>query len=148
MNSSRTLFFPAMVFLVVVGGCASGPSSLDQGGGPGPELTDVKWVWAGTKYSNDTEAVPTDPSHYTLTLREDGTISVKADCNMAGGLWKEEDSHITITVTHSTMAMCPPESLDSVYLKDLDRAAIPFFRDGNLYLDLPYDSGTMRFARP
>jgi len=148
VNSCRTSFFPTVVFLVITVGCAFGPSSLVQAGGPGPELTGMEWMWAGTKYSNDTEASPTDPSHYTLTLSEDGTIVVRADCNMAGGTWKEENGRITITVTHSTRAMCPPESLDSVFLKDLARAAIPFFRNGNLYLDLPYDSGTMRFARP
>jgi heat shock protein HslJ len=144
MNSSRFQFFTVVLFLVF----ALGPSSLALAGGPGPGITGVQWKWAETKYSNDTEAIPPDPSHYTLMLNEDGTIAVRADCNRAGGTWKGEDSRITITVTHSTMAMCPPESLDSVYLKDLARAAIYFFRDGNLYFDMPYDSGTMKFKRP
>lgn len=116
-------------------------------GGVGSEITAVEWQWAGSKYSNDTEAVPPDASHYTLMLNQDGTIAVRADCNRAGGTWKREGSSITITVTHSTMAMCPPESLDTAYLKDLARAVIYFFRDGNLYLDMQYDSGTMRFNR-
>jgi hypothetical protein len=32
-------------------------------------------------------------------------------------------------------------------MKDLAAVRIAFVRDGDLYLDLMYDSGTMRFAR-
>jgi hypothetical protein len=42
---------------------------------------------------------------------------------------------------------CPPGSLDSRYLKDLQRATIFFVEGGKLFFDLPADSGTMRFAR-
>ena len=149
MNKEYPNSFPVVLLtLILTAVCVAGFSTSAVAGGPGPELTGVQWKWAETKYSNDTEAVPPDPSHYTLMLNEDGSIAVRADCNRAGGTWKGEDSCIAITVTHSTMAMCPPESLDSVYLKDLARAAIYFFRDGNLYFDMPYDSGTMKFKRP
>jgi hypothetical protein len=40
-----------------------------------------------------------------------------------------------------------PGSLDSRYLEDLERATIFFVEGGKLFLDLPVDSGTMRFAR-
>ena len=147
MSSSRSLFFSAIILITGATYIFGFPVSA-QAGEPDQELTGVVWMWAGSKYPNDTEAAPTDSSQYTLTLKEDGTVSVKADCNMAGGTWKEEGGRITITVTHSTRAMCPPDSLDSTYLKDLGRATIPFFRDGNLYFDLSYHSGTMKFAGP
>jgi len=144
MISGRSLFYPVIVFLLIV----LGPSCSALAGGTGPKITGVEWQWTGSKYSNDTEAVPPDTSHYTLMLNQDGTIAVRADCNRAGGTWKGEGSSITITVTHSTMAMCPPDSQDTAYLKDLARAVIYFFRDGNLYLDMQYDTGTMKFQRP
>ncbi len=137
-----------MFVLIIAAGCAAGPSpSAESGAGPGSaaKITGLTWQWEGTRYSNDTEAVPPDSTNYNLMLNPDGTISVKADCNMAGGTWEAEGSRITITVTHSTMAMCPPESLDTVFLKELGQAAIYFLRDQNLYLDLPYDTGTMKF---
>lgn len=137
------VFFVALVLVSAID-----PFNLAQAGGGGPQYTGVQWRWTGSTYSDDTEAVPPDPSHYTLLLNGDGTIAVRADCNRAGGTWEGEGGRITITVTHSTMAMCPPESLDTVYLKDLGRAVILFMRDGRLYLDLAYDSGTMRFERP
>jgi len=149
MNKEYPNSFPVVLIIpILTAVCVVGLFTVVLAGGTGPEITGVEWQWAGSKYSNDTEAVPPDPSHYTLMLNQGGTIAVRADCNRAGGTWKKEDSRITITVTHSTMAMCPPESLDTVYLKDLGRAVIYFIRDGNLYLDLAYDSGTMKFERP
>lgn len=40
---------------------------------------------------------------------------------------------------------CPPDSLDRSFTRDLWRVASFFTEDGNLYLELPYDSGTMKF---
>jgi hypothetical protein len=52
-----------------------------------------------------------------------------------------------LEVTHTTMAACPPGSLAEKFMKDLAAARIAFMHDGNLYLDLMYDTGTMNFAR-
>jgi hypothetical protein len=42
--------------------------------------------------------------------------------------------------------MCPPESRSDEFIKDLGAAAIYFFGDSNLFLDLKADGGTMEFA--
>ena len=146
--------FPVGIFVlagvVLMGGCTCTQEKSGyqtEVGQEEPEIAGITWQWVESRYGNDTEAVSQDPSRYTLLLNTDGTISVKADCNMAGGTWHREEGRITITVTHSTRAMCPPDSLDQAFLKDLDRVAIPFFRDGNLHLDMIYDSGTMRFVK-
>ena len=46
-----------------------------------------------------------------------------------------------------TRAMCPPGSLSDRFAKDVGRATSYFVRDGELYLELPVDSGTLRFRR-
>ena len=46
-----------------------------------------------------------------------------------------------------TRMMCPPGSLDTKYLQQLNNPANWFFRGDTLYIDLKVDSGTMRFAR-
>jgi len=122
-------------------------SAVFAGGPPDPEdITGVEWQWQQSLYSNDQKAVPTDRTHYTITFKPDGTLNVRADCNRAGGTYTAKDQSISIQVTHSTMAMCPPDSLDAKFLKDLAAATIYFFREGDLYLDLKYDSGTMKFS--
>jgi len=39
--------------------------------------------------------------------------------------------------------MCSPESRSDEFIKNLSSAAIYFFKDGNLFLDLMADGGTM-----
>ena len=122
------------------------PSALIAGGPSTAEtITGIEWKWVQSIYGNDTKAIPSDPGRYTIFFNPDGALSVRADCNRAGGSYTAKDSRVSIQVTHSTMAMCPPESLDTQFLKDLDAAVIYFFRDGHLYLDLKYDSGTIQF---
>lgn len=112
----------------------------------GAEVVGVEWRWQRSQYNNDTEAVPTVPEHYTLTLKDDGTVHVRADCNVAGGSYTLEEHRLTVEVTHSTMAMCPPDSLNTVYLKDLAAVQSWMLHEGDLVLMLKYDTGTMRFT--
>jgi heat shock protein HslJ len=117
---------------------AARPAALAAAVGP-------VWKWKFSRYSNDTQSVPPDPDHYTLQLLPEGNVSVRADCNRAGGVYRIEDHQITMDITHSTMAACPPDSLEQDFIKDLNAAAIYFIRDGTLFIDLKYDSGTMEF---
>jgi heat shock protein HslJ len=113
----------------------------------GDDITGAEWKWQQTLYNNDQRAVPGDPSHYTITFKPDGTLSIRADCNRAGGKYTLEKSALTIEVTHSTRAACPPDSLEQTFLKNLNATAIYFMREGHLYIDLKYDTGTMKFAK-
>jgi hypothetical protein len=45
------------------------------------------------------------------------------------------------------MAACPEGSLEDEFVRGLSAAAIYFIKDGDLYIDLKYDTGTMRFSK-
>jgi heat shock protein HslJ len=107
------------------------------------------WQWMQTLYNDDSRVDPADPENYTVQFLEDGTIDIKADCNRKGGTVSisPEKKTISIEITHSTMAACPEGSLEDAFVKGLSAAAIYFFRNGDLYIDLKYDSGTMRFSK-
>jgi len=122
-------------------------ATLTGGDGDTSSIGGIIWKWQRSLYNNDTRAEPPDPSRYTIVLMPDGHLSVQLDCNAGGGRYTLEGSTLTLEVTHTTMAACGPESLARQFLKDLAAARIAFMRDGNLYLDLMYDSGTMTFAR-
>jgi heat shock protein HslJ len=107
----------------------------------------VDWKWVGTRYNNEAEARPADPSRYVIRLEPGGSLRVRADCNGAGGTYLLEQGRITINITHSTMAACEPDSLERVFLRDLSAAAVYFLQDGGLYLDLKDDTGTMGFGQ-
>jgi heat shock protein HslJ len=111
-----------------------------------PQITGTVWQWVQTLYNNDTKTVPAKPENYTIRFLENGNIEVKADCNQKGGTYSVEGKKLSIKLTISTMAACEPGSLEDAFVKDLTEAAIVFLKDGNLYLDLKYDTGTMNFS--
>jgi len=115
------------------------PTSLE------PSLTGTTWQWASITTPVEETDVE-DPSRYTILFNQDGTAEVKADCNNVGATYTTDDNNISITLGPSTLVACPPDSLDQEFLRNLENAAIYFFEEGDLFLDLFADSGTMRFT--
>jgi heat shock protein HslJ len=122
-------------------------ATLTTGDGRTAAIGGIVWKWQRTAYDNDTQVEPPDPSRYTILLMPEGHLSVHIDCNAGGGRYRLEGSSLTLEVTHTTRAACPPGSLAGKFMKDLAAARIAFVLDGALYLDLVYDTGTMKFAR-
>jgi len=146
--NKKTLIQFSMLIGVLATYFINSQLSVFAGGLPASErIIGVDWKWEQSLYNNDQKTVPKDSSHYTITFNPDGTLNIRADCNRAGGSYSTNGKKILIQVTHSTMAMCPPDSLEKKFLKDMATAAIYFFKDGYLYLDFKYDTGTMKFRR-
>jgi len=122
-------------------------ASEEVRGSVGPVLVETVWRWQQTIYNNDTKAVPLDPEKYTLKLLPDGKVSIRADCNLGGGVYALRGNEISIEITHTTRAACPQESLEQTYIRDLNAAANYFTKGDFLYIDLKYDTGTMKVTR-
>jgi len=116
-------------------------------GTPDPLLIGTVWKWQQTLYSNDTKSLPPNPENYTLKLLPDGKVNIRADCNLGGGAYRLRGNEISIEITHTTRAACPPESLDQSYIQDLNTAGRYRVEDEFLYLGLKNDIGTMKFTR-
>ena len=132
--------------------CMTQSPPASAGNTPGGEhmgITGPVWQWVQTLYNDDRNIVPDDPENYTLQFMEDGTVRVKADCNQKGGTVSisPKEKRISIEITRSTMAFCTKGSLEDEFVKGLSAAAIYFIKNGDLYIDLKYDSGTMRFLK-
>ncbi len=120
---------------------------VESAAGGGGELVGTVWQWEQTAMNNDDTFVPDSPSDYTVEFKDDGTVNIKADCNTANGTYTFDGSSITMNDPFAmTMAMCPPGSLSEEFVKQLTGIAIYFFEGENLYLDLKFDSGTMKFS--
>ncbi len=111
-----------------------------------PDLVGTVWQWQQTLMNNDDTFIPDNPASYTLQLSPEGQISVQADCNQVNGTYTLADSALTIELGPSTRAACPPGSLGDQFVANLSAAAIYFFQDGNLFIDLMADGGTMQFT--
>ena len=110
-------------------------------------IVDTDWKWLGTQYNNDTETQPDTPDYYILRLEQNDSVQVQADCNRAGGKYNMHEGNISIQIIYSTMAACKPGSLESSYLRDLSETTGYFMKNGRLYFELKYDSGSMEFER-
>ena len=121
--------------------------ALTACGGDSPELEGTTWQWdtfEDTAGVNDID-VP-DPENYTLTM-EDGTASIKADCNQVSWTYELDGSSLTFnTLGPSTLAFCGEDSLDSVYLERLGATATYVMDGDQLVLNLQMDSGNMEFS--
>jgi D-alanyl-D-alanine carboxypeptidase len=103
------------------------------------------WQWVAFTNPMEQSAIE-NPQKYVVTFNDDATVNIVADCNNANGAYTTDGSSITITVGPMTMAACPPASRSDDFIKYLGSAAIYFFEDGNLFIDLFADGGTMEFA--
>ena len=102
------------------------------------------WQWVSTITPVEKITV-SSPERYTISLTEDGRLQARFDCNRGGGEYKISAGKLSFGPMMSTRMACPPDSLDGPFMRDLQRVASFFVQDGLLYLELPYDSGTMKF---
>ena len=132
--------------------CAAGCSSTADVGSAAdgrqrtPEaITGKLWQWEETVTPVE-KIVSPSPGNYTLQLQADGRASVRFDCNRGGGSFRiSEPGRIAFGPLATTMMACPPGSQAHRFGKDLGQVGSFFVENGMLYLELPVDSGTMRF---
>lgn len=153
MNRSLVPTFVCMAGLLFLGGCVSGLSPTTQGSGgslPLPEepesLLNVTWEWVATVNPVERLTVQ-DPSRYTILFQDDRNASVKFDCNRGRGAYELSEGMLSFGPLISTRAACPEDSQDALFMRDLQRVTSYFLREGELFLELPMDSGTMRFRQ-
>jgi len=126
--------------------CASGaPTGNEHKRSTDPQIIlDKIWQWESTVTPVEKITVP-DSERYTIRLAADGKAQMRFDCNRGGGEFKISEGKLFFGPLLSTRMACPPDSLDSSFMRDLQQV-VSFFVDNNtLYLELPYDSGTMKF---
>ncbi len=102
------------------------------------------WQWESFVSPVETIEVPA-PERHSLELMPDGKASARFDCNRGGGTYRIEPGMLTFGPLMSTRMACAPGSLGERYARELGRVTSFFVEGGKLYLELPVDSGTLRF---
>jgi heat shock protein HslJ len=132
---------------LALSGCAG---NMDQGtktapAGSLPEsVLGTTWEWVGTVTPVERFTVG-DPSRYTITLNADGSVAALFDCNRGRGSYEASEHRIQFGPFASTRMACPEDTQDFQFISQLERVTSYFVQDGQLFLEAPYDSGTMRF---
>jgi len=103
-----------------------------------------EWKWVRTV--TPIEIIESsDPARYTLRLDANGRAVIQFDCNRGGGDYQIEEGKLSFGPLMSTRMACPPDSQDTVFMGELSRISSFFVAGGDLFLEMPMDSGTMRF---
>ena len=88
-----------------------------------------------------------DPTRYTISFNADGTANLQSDCNVGGATYTiGEGNALTVTPGVSTMAFCGLGSFDQIFLGGLTNAMGYRIEEGNLLIDMLYESGTLVFV--
>mgnify|MGYP000564929263 CR=1 FL=1 len=75
------------------------------------DLGGVTWQWIGYRETSPAfQGMIPDAYNYTLTFNKDGTVSIKADCNVAMGSYQLSSDQLTISLGPTTLAECGPDS--------------------------------------
>jgi heat shock protein HslJ len=109
-------------------------------------LTASAWQWVG--FTDPMQQFEVDqPENYILTFQPDGTLQIKADCNQVIAAYSaSDDGTLSIQPGPATMAACPPGSRGEELVQKLGFAARYFFQDGNVFIDMMADGGTLELA--
>lgn len=137
----------------LVSACALGqpPKTLDPNAPSQSNLPAgvVNLTWQWVSLTTPVEQVNVDsPERYTIRFEQTGRAAVRADCNRGATSYAVSATRqIVLKPIALTRMMCPPGSLSDRFVKELSRGFSYLLKDGNLFLDLPVDSGTLRFRR-
>ena len=122
-NTRSTLLVSCLgLVLIVLTACAAPPPRTATTA-PASTIQNIVWEWVSVtdQTAKSTTTVP-NPQNYTITFRNDGTLSGKADCNSFTGTYSQENG-FSIKLGAMTMAACVEGSLDQQYVKLLGEVA-------------------------
>jgi len=139
------IFSTALLCMVIMGCAATGDLPDENTRSTDPQsVLNKTWQWVSTITPVEKIEVP-NPERYTIILTDDGKLQARFDCNRGGGEFKISPGKLSFGPLMSTRMACPPDTLDGPYMRDLQRVTSFFLQNEVLYLELPYDSGTMKF---
>jgi len=132
--------------LIIVAGCAA-PQQEDGARSLAPAtVVDHTWEWVETKTPHGSIEVA-KPARYTMRLKHNGEAQLRFDCNHGGSFYEISDGRLSFGPLTATRIPCPEGSRGPVYMEQLGAVHGFYTESGFLYLELPADSGTMRFRR-
>ena len=130
------IFILVLILLTLLSACSSQQTGAD--------IIDIPWQWTAL-FENEpaSQSVVPNPDNYTLTLNSDGSMNIKADCNMMSGSFSVDGTSLTLVLGPSTLAFCGEESLDLMFTELLNSVESYTIENDQLVLNLENDFGKM-----
>jgi heat shock protein HslJ len=109
-------------------------------------LGGTSWRWIHLTHGSENVSV-VDPQNYTISFDGDGYVRVRSDCNKAAGPSRLGDGTISINLMRMTDMPCSSSSLSERFTGLLTRVSGWRVANGQLMLEVPGESGLLRFQR-
>lgn len=138
------LYFPLLLLWVIAGCLADNYHGATARSTDPQSVLNKTWQWVGTTTPAETITV-NDPGRYTIHMAGGGQLQARFDCNRGGGSYTISAGKLSFGPMMSTRMACPPDSLDAVFMRNLQRVEAFFIENGTLNLVFSEDGGTMRF---
>ncbi len=122
----------------------SEPESNESTVVAGTALGGTAWQWTALEQAGVTTGVA-DPSRYTVSFGEDGSVDVVAGCLESTGTYATDAASGLAVTLDEPAAACPPMMIDMVLLGGLGNAAAYDMSDATLAITLQYENGTLKF---
>jgi heat shock protein HslJ len=107
-------------------------------------LPGTAWQLVGIVSMDDRVYGPDNRARYTLVLNADGSMRVRADCNLGTGSWTSDAAgRMEFGVIAATQALCPPGSLHDRYLAQFPLVGSYVVKEGHLFLSTTADGSIM-----
>jgi heat shock protein HslJ len=111
------------------------------------KLVGYEWKWVNTSMNDDSVTKPKKAGTFTLTIGKDGNVSGKTDCNGYFGTLAVNNGSLAWGPIGATKMYCEG-SQETIFHKHLAETQSYFIdKDGNLILEIKYDSGSMKFEK-
>ena len=108
-------------------------------------LVDTVWAWHASVDDNSVRSTVDSPQRYTIQLLPDGSVRVRADCNLGGGRYEANDVELRLGPIATTKKGCPAGSQGRAFLEALSRVDAYRFEGIELVLATAGSGRTMRF---
>jgi para-nitrobenzyl esterase len=109
-------------------------------------LAGTAWQLVEIVSMDDHVYAPEDRSLYTLVLNADGSMRVRADCNLGTGTWTAESAgQLQFGQIAATQALCAPDSLHDRYMAQFQWVRSYVMKDGRLFLATMADGSIIEF---
>lgn len=139
--------------LLVISACSSNRHAEAQAGAGRLTQPDASTALVGTVWQlveivsmDDQVYAPDDRVSYTLLLNADGSMRVRADCNLGNGSWTSDSpGKLEFGLIAATRALCAPGSLHDRYMAQFPWVRSYVMKDGHLFLATMADGSIMEF---
>jgi heat shock protein HslJ len=142
VKSSRWGLCLAALLLALLGnvGAQTAPPAVAA------DLSGTSWQLVKFQGSNDKTLTPADRAKYTIMFDDDGSVSVRIDCNRGHATWKSTGpNQLQFGPLALTRAMCPPAPLNDRIPKDWTYVSSYVLKNDHLFLSLMAGGGVYEF---